>query len=374
VLSDAFVDASDSDSVELTGNFTITALDVSAVNAARAVVIGGTAAVTLSAAGAVTMKDGVNVNVTGSSGADTFKTVDAGFNASDTLVGGSGTDILLFTDTANIASADLTGKSAIEIIQFNASGNSVVLTDAFVNSATSTTVTLNNSTNTITALDVSAVNVARTVKIGGDGQITLSAAGKVTAQDGVNTNILGSSGTDTLTGGTGNDTLAGGAGGDTINGGAGNDSLYTGNVDGTGGSSVASTVYGGIGTDTIRVAANDANVTVYAEAGDDLFILSYGQDVQAAFWGATVGGTGGGAGSDGIRLTGSGAPGTANWVSLTNGDNGTGAAYTGSDYTSSDQGGGITRLTFNSPEAGGSISLQDGSMLNFRELDYIEYS
>src|SRR5205807_1103256 len=105
---------------------TITALDVSAVNSARTVVIGGSGAVTLSAAGAVTMLNGVNVNITGSSGNDTFTTVDAGFDSSDTLAGGAGTDTLIFTDAANISSGDLTNKSAIETIQFNGTGNTVV--------------------------------------------------------------------------------------------------------------------------------------------------------------------------------------------------------------------------------------------------------
>src|SRR3989338_1923157 len=360
-LSDAFVDAYDSNTVRINNGTYTLSLDTSDLNVARTATIGGTGAVTLSAAGKVISVDGVNTTITGSSGADTmtggtgadtltggaggdtisggagadtiyadnvsgsyasadtvtggtgadafiwtalssggsvardviadfkmssgsydsseidridisaefeillsgftatnlqashfavpvsltftsgtdtltgteadgdtFTTSDANFAAADTLSAGLGLDTLIFTNAATITSAELANKTGVDVIQLG--GNSTItLSDAFVDASDSDSVRIDNSTYTV-SLDSSALNAARTVTIGGTGAVTLSAAGKVTSAAGVNTNITGITGADTLTGGTGNDTLIGGYGGDTISGGAGNDTIYAGGI------------------------------------------------------------------------------------------------------------------------------------------------
>ncbi|EKD72565.1 MAG: hypothetical protein ACD_45C00640G0001, partial [uncultured bacterium] len=89
-LSDAFVDTSDSDSVRINNSTYTVSLDSSALNAARTVTIGGTGAVTLSAAGKVSAVAGVNTTMNGSSGADTL----TGNSGADTLKGAYGGDTI----------------------------------------------------------------------------------------------------------------------------------------------------------------------------------------------------------------------------------------------------------------------------------------
>ncbi|EKD92320.1 MAG: hypothetical protein ACD_29C00063G0001, partial [uncultured bacterium] len=64
---------------------------------------------------------------------------------------------------------------------------------------------------------------------------------------------------------------------------------------------------------------------------------------------------------DSISLLGAGTYGT-NWT------------VSNTDYVSSDQGGGVTRLTFNSTDAAGTITMNDGSSVAFHDVDYIDYT
>ncbi|PIZ03779.1 MAG: hypothetical protein COY58_07590 [Gammaproteobacteria bacterium CG_4_10_14_0_8_um_filter_38_16] len=160
----------------------------------------------------------------GTSGNDRFTTTEANFSAADAITAGSGTDTLIFSNAATITTAELTNKTGIDVIQLG-DNSTVAISDAFVAASDNGSVEINNQTYTL-SLDTSDVSSPETVVIGGTGQVTLSAAGAVSSKDGVNTNIVGSSGADTITGGSGADTLVGGYGGDTISGGAGNDIIY----------------------------------------------------------------------------------------------------------------------------------------------------
>ncbi|OGT39141.1 MAG: hypothetical protein A3E81_06475 [Gammaproteobacteria bacterium RIFCSPHIGHO2_12_FULL_36_30] len=243
-FSDAFVDASDSDNVTITGNYTITTFDTSALNSARHVTVSSTAAVTMVNASTGYAAAGVNTSwilssstdtVYGNTGNETFTTTDANFAAADVLQGSTGTDTLAFSDAATVTGAELANKTGIEVVQF-AGNSTLTLTDAFVDSTTSDSVQINNGANTL-SLDTSALAAARTAYINGTGAVTLTAGGTVYSTT-VNTTITGSgsadtivgnTGVDTISGGDGNDTLTGGYNGDTISGGAGNDVIYADN-------------------------------------------------------------------------------------------------------------------------------------------------
>ncbi len=300
VFTDAFVDSSENDTIEIAnGTNTITSLNTSAVNSARTVMIGGTGAVTLAAGvnNRVVAKDGVNTSITGGTGADTiiggtgndtitnssgsdsmtggsgadvFSTSETNLIAGDTIDGGAGTDTLTYTTAAALSSAELANKTSIEIISASAAnGNTFVFTDAFVDASGNDTIEIANGTRTVTSLDTSAVNAARTVMIGGTGAVTLGNSGnRVVSKDGVNTNITGGTGVDTIIGGTGNDSLTGGSGNDTLVGSSGTDTLSGGNNDdtlvgGTGGDVLT----GGANVDTFKFAATDlqANPTATSQ-------------------------------------------------------------------------------------------------------------
>src|SRR3989338_3190967 len=89
-LTDAFVDAADSNSIQINNSTSTLSLDSSALGAGHTVYIGGTGAVTLSAGGTVYAADAVNTNITGSGSADTI----VGGTGADTISGGDGNDTL----------------------------------------------------------------------------------------------------------------------------------------------------------------------------------------------------------------------------------------------------------------------------------------
>ena len=89
-LTDAFVDAADSNSIQINNSTSTLSLDSSALAAGHTVYIGGTGAVTLSAGGTVYAADAVNTNITGSGSADTI----VGGTGADTISGGDGNDTL----------------------------------------------------------------------------------------------------------------------------------------------------------------------------------------------------------------------------------------------------------------------------------------
>lgn len=110
---------------------------------------------------------------TGSGGADKFIFTEAQFTSADEIVGGAGTDTISITTAATLTTAEVNKLSGIEVIEFGGAGNTVTLTDTFVNASDTNSVELVNAGNSITTLDISNVNSARTVVIGGTGTVTL---------------------------------------------------------------------------------------------------------------------------------------------------------------------------------------------------------
>jgi Ca2+-binding RTX toxin-like protein len=220
------------------------------------------------------------------------------------------------------------------------------------------------------------------VTIGGTGAVTLNAAGVLTGKDGIDTTIIGSSSADTITGGSGNDNIKGGGGADTLYGGSGTDTMYMALNNGTGGTASAEvmhggsgadalyfdvgdagtdTIHGGVGNDNIYVAAAGANDTAYGGINDDTLITTYGDNAATTFWGST-GGDDPGTGTDKIQLNGAGVI-NGNW-SLSS------LVYTGATGYSDSAG----TLTFNSEVSSGTLSMNDGSVINFHEVDIINYT
>lgn len=166
-----------------------------------------------------------------------------------------------------------------------------------------------------------------------------------------NDNLFGGEGTDRLYGGTGDDTLYGGSGNDiligqngddSLHGGAGNDKLYGGRGD--------DTFYGGEGNDVMR-----------GSAGNDLFILNPGEGSDS------INGGRGGSWVDSVQLNGMDAgpsdslSGEGSWVLEVN----KGGTYTidGDNNT----------LVFDKADASGTITLNDGSEINFSNLEQINW-
>jgi hypothetical protein len=109
------------------------------------------------------------------------------------------------------------------------------------------------------------------------------------------------------------------------------------------------------------LATNNTNAgnLVYGEAGNDVFVVNYGTNIHADYWGSTDSGATNartGTGTDALQLNSAGVYGT-NW-SIT-----------------ADQGYGNngSRLTF-SAEASGTVTMSDGSVVTFHEVDYIDYT
>lgn len=166
---------------------------------------------------------------------------------------------------------------------------------------------------------------------------------------GGNDTIIGGAGNDTFDAGSGADTVDGGAGDDTINagggwdsvdGGAGNDTIYGANgFDNITGGEGADLIYGGNGNDTITFADGD---TVYGDSGDDLFVLTdLGEPENGVI--TVVGGENGETNGDTLQL------GTlADWSTL-------------NITTPANVAGGMS----------GTITLDDGTILNFSEIENI---
>ncbi|PLX36063.1 MAG: hypothetical protein C0606_15180, partial [Hyphomicrobiales bacterium] len=160
-------------------------------------------------------------------------------------------------------------------------------------------------------------------------------------------------GNDTVYAGSGNDLVYAHTGDDLVTGDGGNDSLYgdDGNDEIHGGSGL-DLIYGGIGDDTMRGGTGDD--TLYGESGNDVFMFQEGDGHDAVTGGA------GGSWIDTIDLSVGGDLGTlgTDWtVTITVG---TIDAQDASSMTLSD-------------DAQGYITLQDGSQIDFVEMERIEW-
>jgi len=119
------------------------------------------------------------------------------------------------------------------------------------------------------------------------------------------------------------------------------------------------TIHGDAGNDIIHTSNNGGTDTIYGDNGDDVLVHVYGDSNNTATYYGGDGATG--AGNDGVFLRGVGViDGTWNVSSETS-------------YTTSDQGHGVTRLTFDSADAGGTVTVDDGSTIAFQHIDYIDY-
>ncbi|MEZ5670021.1 MAG: cadherin domain-containing protein [Alphaproteobacteria bacterium] len=159
--------------------------------------------------------------------------------------------------------------------------------------------------------------------------------------DAGNDKLFGGAGNDTLWGGADNDTVDGGVGDDSLEGGGGNDSLI--------GGAGNDTMLGDAGSDTLLGGAGDD--AMYGGAGDDTFILALGGGTDTA--------DGGAGWSDTIMIEGmTQAPNTGDWTfTLTSGT----VTATGADY-----------VTF-SADADGYVDLDDGTRLNFVDMERLEW-
>ncbi|MBL4813090.1 MAG: Hint domain-containing protein, partial [Rhodobacteraceae bacterium] len=245
-----------------------------------------------------------------------------GLDGDDTLFGGAGSDAL----TGGAGNDDLYGGDDFDRFDLaNGFGTDTITggeggSDAdFINAAAltaDTTVTysgdeagtLTDGTSTATFSEIEAMSLG-----GGDDTVDASAAtnGIVMASGDGNDSIIGSDGADLVMAGAGNDTVTGGDGADTV--------------------------VGGAGDDTVTVAQGDS---VSGDDGDDLFIL---EDRGESGTGTITvdGGTGNETGGDTLQL---------------------GTAADLSTLVAVDDGSG---------SFSGSVTLDDGSTLNFTDIENI---
>ena len=152
--------------------------------------------------------------------------------------------------------------------------------------------------------------------------------------DATDNTLYGGAGTDTISGGAGADSLYGGSGDDTLNGDAGNDMIFGGTGD--------DTINGGAGVDFM-----------FGGEGDDLFIYQEGGGNDTIYGGAGAGW------SDILTLqdASGGAP-TAGWTyAITDGS----VLSSGADFLQL------------SDDADGTVTMADGSQINFNDIERIEW-
>lgn len=159
--------------------------------------------------------------------------------------------------------------------------------------------------------------------------------------------LYGQAGDDDLDGDNGNDVLYGGSGSDNLNGNNGDDTLYGGSGDDilTGGNG-DDVLIGGSGTDTAR-----------GDGGHDIFILSEGDGAGNSFAGGA-----GGSWTDAIEVTGadgSGSPEEA-WTIVLEG---------GQEWEIDSEAGSLDL----GDDVSGTITLGDGTTIDFSELERIEW-
>ncbi|MFK8033463.1 MAG: calcium-binding protein, partial [Hyphomicrobiales bacterium] len=155
--------------------------------------------------------------------------------------------------------------------------------------------------------------------------------------------ITGSDAAEDLYGWNGNDTISGGGGNDYIEGESGNDILSGGAGD--------DTLKGGSGDDILRGGAGDD--TLRGNVGDDIFIYEVGDGSDTV-----VGGSDGGW-TDAVELQGFSANSYgADWtLELTSG------SVVGESETTLDL----------SDDASGTITMDDGSTIDFQQLEQINW-
>lgn len=217
--------------------------------------------------------------------------------------------------------------------------------------------TASDDTNSVSATNNFSIDVAS----GGETEYLTDKNNDYTGTDYSDT-VYGDTGKDTISGGGGEDTLFGQEGKDTLSGGEGDDTLYGGEGDDTlrgdsgndilEGGAGKDRLYGGEGNDILKGGAG--NDRLYGNEGDDTVVFGAG-DGNDRF----EGGTGW---ADKIQLTGVEAgPGEGSWTLQVNGNNN---AIVDEDART---------ITFESNDADGTITLEDGSTLIFKDINEIKW-
>ena len=196
---------------------------------------------------------------------------------------------------------------------------------------------------------------------GGAGTDTITNVENVTGSSFDDT-ITGDNSSNTILGGAGNDTILYGEGGDTVYGGEGNDIID--DISGAHGGNYNDYIDAGAGNDTVWTGSGDdtiiggaGNDTLNGEDGNDLFIFQEGDGADIIYGGS------GSSWTDTIELqdaTGGSDIGTygTDWtVTLTEGS---------IEETNSDN------IIF-SDDADGTITLQDGSSIDFTDIERIDW-
>ena len=172
---------------------------------------------------------------------------------------------------------------------------------------------------------------------------TFDTSGKLYGYGSTDDSLVGTSGNDSMYGFSGNDLIVGGDGNDTIYGMQGHDALYGGAGD--------DTIYGGTGNDSLFGGAGDDNL--YGGEGDDELHFSSGEGNDIAY---------GGQGTDTVMLHDlTGGPGVVAGA-------GTWSLTTGDSYTTNGD-----VITFDNPDASGTITYWDGSTLTFFGVEKINW-
>ncbi len=266
----------------------------------------------------------------------TYDDVLTGGDGDDTLTGGIGNDLLdggTGTDTVDYS----TSSAAVNVNLDTGVGTGG---DAQGDAYTSIEgVTASDHDDYVYGTDTGGV----TVELGKGDDTFDNDAGDATQTD----TVYGGAGSDTIYTGAGDDTVYGGSGADTVVGEAGDDTLY--------GNNGADLIYGGDGNDTLYGQNN--NDTLVGGDGSDLFVFWEGHGTDTA-WG------------------GQGASWT-DTIELHDSSGGANLGTFGVDWTINLTEGSITSqdadsLTL-SDDADGTITLQDGSSINFYDIERVEF-
>ncbi len=252
----------------------------------------------------------------GGSGNDTF-VVSGADDAGDVFKGGSGTDTILAGEGSDIHLNGFASNNSVEVVDGGAGGSDIL------GSSGRNTLDFRNA-------DLRNINE---IDAGGN-----------------HDTVYGSSGDDTVRGGTGNDKLYGEAGNDILDGGDNNDQLFGGVGD--------DQLSGGSGNDTLT--GDDGNDTLDGGAGrdvmdggrgDDLFVFGAGDGADTAH--------GGSGWLDSVRVDNvTDGPGEGAWdLELSSG-------------SIEEQADGYVSL---SSDASGTITMADGSELQFDGIERIEW-
>ncbi len=213
-----------------------------------------------------------SLSITGGAANDRFVFNNNNLSNSITIDGGDGMDMITLSDTSSITNADLSNIFNVEMLSFKADGNTLAISSQLISGSNTGSVQVAYDTFSITSLDASgAANVSEIV-LNGTGHVTLADGvnNKLSLSNGVNANIVLSTGNDEIAGGSGNDNftvnLANLDANDEISGSGGSDIL---NLSGAGVKTLESTMFNTI--ETMMLADDGSyNLTLHTNLDDSL--------------------------------------------------------------------------------------------------------